>query len=74
LAATLLRPQYRVVVFLQHAAEKLQSSAWKLPSDDDRPNGITYIPIINEALQKSNNSGAKQTGTEQLRSGPSLGS
>ncbi len=38
------------------------------------PNGITYIPIINEALQKSNNSGAKQTGTEQLRSGPSLGS
>ena len=35
-----------------------------MPSDDDRPNGITYIPIINEALQKSNNSGAKQTGTE----------
>jgi hypothetical protein len=74
LAATCPSPQYRVVVFLQHAAEKLQSSGWKLPSDDDTPNGITYIPFINEAPQKSNNSGAMQTGTEQLRSGPSLGS
>jgi hypothetical protein len=74
LAPAFKHAQSRDVVFLQHDAEKLQSGGRKLAVGDDRPGLITYIFNINEAPQKSNNSGANKTGTEQLRSGPSLGS
>jgi hypothetical protein len=59
-----LHAQTPAVVFLQHEAEKLQSGGRAVASADDSPGGITYILLINEAPQKTNNSGAIQTGTE----------
>ncbi len=52
LAVAAQAPQSRVVVFLQQAAEKLQSDGCKSPCADDMPGGITYTPVIKKARHK----------------------